>query len=302
MHATLRFGHSPTSTTLQAGPWTDPLRQCNYCGPTSTTLQAGLSDTTVEDVVSFLQQELVLGALIIVAGLVFGLFAARLSRRVLYRIGLDESVQGTSFERTVRSFGTSTVSLISVFSMLIVIGVSFLIALAVADVTYTAAFWGSVAVFVPKLLVAIFVLIIGTLAGDKAELAVAERLKSVKLPEISLLPTFAKYSIFYLAALIALGQVGVATSALLVLLAAYLFGIVFVAGLAFKDLLTSGAAGMYLLLTQPYNIGDEVDIGDCEGIVQEITVFVTRIESDDAEYIVPNRRALERGIVRKRRD
>ena len=271
-------------------------------GPTDRPLQVALSDATVEDVVAFLQQELVFGALIVIAGLLVSLFVARVSRRLLDRLGVDESVEGTSFERTVQSFGTSTVSLVSVFVMLIVIGVSILLALAVADVTYTATFWGSVAVFVPKLLVAIFVLVVGTLAGDKAELAVAERLKGIKLPEISLLPTFAKYSIFYLAALIALGQVGVATSALLVLLAAYLFGIVFVAGLSFKDLLTSGAAGMYLLLTQPYTIGDEVIIGDSEGIVQEITVFVTRIESDEVEYIVPNRRALERGIIRKRRD
>ena len=271
-------------------------------GPTGRPLQVALSDATVEDVVAFLQQELVFGALIVVAGLLVSLFVARVSRRLLDRLGVDESVEGTSFERTVQSFGTSTVSLVSVFVMLIVIGVSILLALAVADVTYTAVFWGSVAVFVPKLLVGIFVLVVGTLAGDKAELAVAERLKGIKLPEISLLPTFAKYSIFYLAALIALGQVGVATSALLVLLAAYLFGIVFVAGLSFKDLLTSGAAGMYLLLTQPYTIGDEVIIGDSEGIVQEITVFVTRIESDEMEYIVPNRRALERGIIRKRRN
>jgi len=266
-------------------------------GPSLT----GNGDVTVDDVVSFLQQELVLGALIVVAGLVFGLFVARVSRGLLKRAGVDESVEGTSFERTVQSFGTSTVSLISVFSMLIVMGVSVLLALAVIDVTYTATFWGSVAAFIPKLAVAIFVLIAGTVAGDKAALSVSDRLKGIKLPEISLLSTFVKYSIFYLAALIALGQVGVATSALLVLLAAYLFGIVFIAGLAFKDLLTSGVAGMYLLLTQPYNIGDEVIIDDREGIVQELTVFVTRIESDDAEYIVPNRRALETGVVRKRR-
>ena len=270
--------------------------------PAHATLQAVFDDIRVDDVVSFLQQELVLGALIVVGGIFLGLFTGRISRGLLERAGIDESVEGTSFERTVQGFGTSTVSLVSVFNMLIVVGVSILIAFAVADVTYTAAFWGSVAVFVPKLLVAIFVLIVGTVAGDKAELAVAERLKGIKLPEVSLLPTFAKYSIFYLASLIALGQIGVATTALLVLLAAYLFGVVFVSGLAFKDLLTSGAAGMYLLLSQPYNIGDEVSIGDCHGIVQEITVFVTRVESDDAEYIIPNRRALETGIVRQRRD
>jgi len=269
--------------------------------PTSP-LQVGLDDVTIRDVMATLEDPLVLGALVVVAGLFLGLFVGRLVRRLLRRAGVPETVEGTSFERTVQGFGTSTVSLVSVFSMALVIGASILVALAIADVRYTAAFWrGVVIVFVPRLLVAIFVLAVGTVAGDKVELVVSDRLKGVKLPEITLLPTFAKYSIFYIAALIALGQVGVATSALLVLLSAYLFGVVFVGGLAFKDLLTSGAAGVYLLLSQPYSIGDEVAIDDQEGIVQELTVFVTRIESDDAEYIVPNRRVLETGVVRKRR-
>jgi small-conductance mechanosensitive channel len=216
-------------------------------------------------------------------------------------MGVDDSVEGTSFERTVQGFGTSTIALVSASVALLIVGVSILFALSVANVSTTTAFWESVAVFVPKLLVGIFVLIVGTVAGDKAALAVSERLKSVKLPEISLLPTFVKYSIFYVAALIALSQVGVATSALLVLLSAYLFGVVFLGGLAFKDLLTSAGAGVFLLLVQPYGIGDEVRIDDYEGIVQELTVFVTRIESDGTEYIVPNRRALQSGVVRKRR-
>jgi small-conductance mechanosensitive channel len=267
--------------------------------PATGVLQAG--NGTVDDLIAFFQQELVLGTLIIIAGIGVGLFVGRLIRRLLDRMGVNDSVEGTSFERTVQGFGTSTIALVSASVALLIVGVSILFALSVANVSTTTAFWESVAVFVPKLLVGIFVLIVGTVAGDKAALAVSERLKSVKLPEISLLPTFVKYSIFYVAALIALSQVGVATSALLVLLSAYLFGVVFLGGLAFKDLLTSAGAGVFLLLVQPYGIGDEVRIDDYEGIVQELTVFVTRIESDGTEYIVPNRRALQSGVVRKRR-
>ncbi|MFB6228631.1 MAG: mechanosensitive ion channel domain-containing protein [Halobacteriales archaeon] len=267
----------------------------------ATALQPGAGSETVDDIITFLQQELVLGTLIIVAGVVVGVFLGRLSHRLLDRMGVEQTVEGTSFERTVQGFGTSTISLVSAFVGLVVVGVSILFALSVANVSTTAAFWGSVAVFIPKLLVAIFVLIVGTVAGDKAALAVSERLKGVKLPEISLVPAFVKYSIFYVASLIALSQVGVATSALLVLFSAYLFGVVFLGGLAFKDLLTSAGAGVFLLLVQPYGIGDEVIIDDYEGIVQELTVFVTRIESDGTEYIVPNRKALQSGVVRKRR-
>jgi small-conductance mechanosensitive channel len=129
---------------------------------------------------------------------------------------------------------------------------------------------------------------------------VSERLSSVKLPEVTLIPALVKYSVFYVAGLLALAQLGVATAALLVLLAAYTFGVVFVGGLACKDILTSATAGIYLLLSQPYTIGDEVRIDDHRGIVQEMDVFVTLIESDDEEYLIPNRLVFRRGIVRVR--
>ena len=268
----------------------------------AAALQSGTGSETVDDLLGFLQQQLVLTSLIIITGVIIGVFVGRLTRRLLDRVGVDKTVEGTSFERTAQGFGTSTISLVSAFVSLIIVGVSILFAVSVADVSTTAAFWGSVAVFIPKLLVGIFVLIVGTVAGDKAALATSERLKGIKLPEISLVPVFVKYSIFYIASLIALSQVGVATSALIVLLSAYLFGVVFLGGLAFKDLLTSAGAGVFLLLSQPYGIGDEVIIDDYEGIVQELTVFVTRIENDGTEYIIPNRQALQSGVVRERRD
>jgi len=146
----------------------------------------------------------------------------------------------------------------------------------------------------------VLVVIAGFILADKAELAVSERLKDIKLPEIGILPLVVKYSVLYIALLIALGQVGVNTTALLVLLTVYVFGVVLIGGLAFKDFLASAAAGMYLLLNHPYGIGDEVRIGDRQGIVQEMTLMTTRIENDHEEYILPNRLVFEHGIARMR--
>jgi small-conductance mechanosensitive channel len=84
------------------------------------------------------------------------------------------------------------------------------------------------------------------------------------------------------------------------MLAAYMFGVVFVSGLAFRDLLRAAAAGVYLLLNEPYSIGDEVKVGDRIGIVQEVDLFVTHVESDDEEFIIPNQQVFRDGIVRIR--
>jgi small-conductance mechanosensitive channel len=73
-----------------------------------------------------------------------------------------------------------------------------------------------------------------------------------------------------------------------------------VGGLALRDFLAAGAAGVFLLLNEPYSIGDEVRIGDRSGIVQEIDMFVTSVENEESEYIIPNHRIFQEGVVRVR--
>lgn len=233
-------------------------------------------------------------------GLVLAFAVSRLVRRLLVRAGVPDFIEGTAFDRTARDVGTSTLrivtKLVTYFLFLLVV----LAALSVAEINYADQFWNEFAGFLPQLFVAALILIVGVVIGDKAELFVADRLRGVKLPETGVLPLLAKYSVFYVAALIALSQLGVATLALVVLLGAYALALILLSLVAFKDLLASGAAGMYLLLEQPYSIGDEVEVAGRRGIVQEVDLFVTHVESDDEEHIVPNNQVFTGGVVRIR--
>jgi small-conductance mechanosensitive channel len=233
--------------------------------------------------------------------LAFGLIAAYLvgviNRRLLTRAGVPEAIEGTAFERTVREFDTSTVRILARLSSYFILAIAVIVALTVAEVNYLDRFWSSVASFLPRLFVAAVVMIIGVVVGDKAELLVAERLRGIKLPELGVLPPLVKYSVAYVAALIALGQVGVQTLALIVLLAAYAFAVVLFAALATKDLVASAAAGVFLLLRQPYGVGDEVKVAGERGIVQEVNLFVTHIEADGEDHVIPNHSVFRDGIV-----
>lgn len=237
---------------------------------------------------------------VLFVGLMGGYLVMRITNRMLSRLGVPRIVEGTVFERTARSLGTSTVGILSILASLFVYLGSLIIALSISDVISPQLFWSQLTGYVPRLFVAALAVIASLVVGDKARLYVSERLRSVKLPEAELLPELVKYSVFYVGALVALGQMGVVTGALLVLLGAYAFAVVFVGALAFRDLLSAAAAGLYLLMTEPYSIGDEVRIDDHEGIVQEVDMFTTRIESDDKEYIVPNQLVLRSSIVRVR--
>jgi hypothetical protein len=233
--------------------------------------------------------------------LAFGLFVAALvgavNRRLLTRAGVPEAIEGTAFERTVREFNTSTVRILAQLSSYFIVAVAIIVALTVADVNYLDQFWSSVASFLPRLFVALIVMIVGIVVGDKAELIVAERLRGIKLPELGVLPPLVKYSVVYVAALVALGQVGVQTIALVVLLAAYAFAVVLFTALATKDLVASAAAGVFLLLRQPYGVGDEVKVAGERGIVQEVDLFVTHIEADGEDHVIPNHSVFRDGII-----
>ena len=243
---------------------------------------------------------LTLAVALVVGGLAVWGGTVWIVRRVLLRVGVDEAVEGTAFERAAQGIGSSTVGLVSQ-----VCGVFFLLfgALYVVETLNVAPSQSlvfTVNQFLARLFVAVLVVIVGVLVGDKAEIVVGERLRSVKLPEVTVIPRLVKYSVLYIATLVALSQLRVATDALLIMLAAYAFGLFFLGGLAFKDLLSSAAAGVYLLLAEPYSIGDEVEIDGSRGIVQEMDVFVTLVESDGEEYLIPNRKVLRKGATRVR--
>ncbi|XVH31453.1 mechanosensitive ion channel family protein [Haloferacaceae archaeon DSL9] len=260
-----------------------------------------LLQAPVRELVDSIPSRIWLALFVLVLGVLLSYLVEILNRRLLERAGVPEAIEGTAFERTARDLGTSTVSIIAKLGQYFIIGLAIIVALTIVELEYVSLFIDATAVFLPQLFVAIVVLIAGIVVADKTEVFVAERLRGVKLPEIGVIPQLAKYSVLFVAALIALSQVGVATSALVVVLGAYALAIIVLLALATKDLLASCATGVYLLLNEPYGIGDEVRVAGQRGIVQEVDLFVTRIETEDEEHIIPNRNVFRQGIVRIRR-
>ena len=73
-----------------------------------------------------------------------------------------------------------------------------------------------------------------------------------------------------------------------------------VVGFAARQTLGSLIAGFVLMFSRPFTIGDWVQIGDEEGIVTDITIFNTRLENFDGEYVIlPNDRVSDRAITNK---
>ncbi|NHN48999.1 mechanosensitive ion channel family protein [Halostella sp. JP-L12] len=62
-----------------------------------------------------------------------------------------------------------------------------------------------------------------------------------------------------------------------------------IVGMAARQTLGSMLAGFVLMFARPFEIGDWVEIGDEEGIVTDITIVNTRIQTFNGEYVmIPN--------------
>ena len=86
-----------------------------------------------------------------------------------------------------------------------------------------------------------------------------------------------------------LGVFGVETTAFAALLAAVGVAI----GIAWGGLLSSFAAGAFLVILQPFRVGQFVTAGGVTGTVREIGLFVTAIDTpDNVRAIVPNSKVL----------
>ncbi|RYZ42946.1 MAG: mechanosensitive ion channel family protein [Myxococcaceae bacterium] len=91
-----------------------------------------------------------------------------------------------------------------------------------------------------------------------------------------------------------LGVMGVETTSFAALIAAAGIAI----GAAWSGLLANFAAGVFLLVLRPFRVGEEIAAGGVTGIVQEIGLFVTTLDtSDNVRISVGNNQMFSDNIV-----
>lgn len=143
--------------------------------------------------------------------------------------------------------------------------------------------------FGPKLLVAIAILALGHMVSRWAGRIAAQAVERFKLepPVVALLIKIVQLAVFFLFAIIALQNLGVELLPLIAGLGVAGAGL----ALAMQGILGNVAAGMTIIFTQPFHVGDYLSIGDEEGEVLEITLFSTTLgHPDRSRVIIPNRK------------
>jgi small conductance mechanosensitive channel len=115
----------------------------------------------------------------------------------------------------------------------------------------------------------------------------------------NLVKQLAYYSIILLGVIVAAGALGVTPEGLVTGLG--LTGLVL--GFALKDILSNFVSGLLILMLRPFQIGDQIVVGDTEGAVERIELRATQIRTYDGRVaLVPNAEVFTSRIVNNTAD
>jgi small conductance mechanosensitive channel len=141
--------------------------------------------------------------------------------------------------------------------------------------------------FAWKLLAALLIFLIGKWVAKIISNVVDGMMSKTRLSKS--LHTFTRNVVYYVVMVVvviaALNKLGVETTSVVALVGAAGLAV----GLALQGALSNFAAGVMILIFQPFDIGDRIEGGGAAGIVKEIQMFNTIIHTDDKKIvIVPN--------------
>ncbi|MDP6524235.1 MAG: mechanosensitive ion channel [Kiritimatiellia bacterium] len=138
-----------------------------------------------------------------------------------------------------------------------------------------------------QVLVAILILVIGRYAALGIRTLLVKIMKKSKVDEtlISFVASLSHIAIMAFVVIAALARMGVQTTSFVAVIGAAGLAI----GLALQGSLANFAAGVLLIIFKPFRVGDYIEGGGTDGVVEEIGIFVTELKSlDNKKVIVPN--------------
>ncbi|MCW8895772.1 MAG: mechanosensitive ion channel family protein [Sulfurimonas sp.] len=135
---------------------------------------------------------------------------------------------------------------------------------------------------------AIIILLIGVVASKYIHRYVLKLLLKTTIDETlgGFIANFVRFLVVAMMAILALGKLGISIAPFVAALGA----ISLTAGLALQGSVSNFAAGIVLIATKPFKIGDTIRVHDTYGEVEEIKLAYTILVNEDKEQItIPNK-------------
>ncbi|MBN1896363.1 MAG: mechanosensitive ion channel family protein [Candidatus Aenigmarchaeota archaeon] len=228
--------------------------------------------------------------LILVAAYIVGKLSKFLTKRLLSIVGLKRLTDKSWAEGVLRITGYkgSIVELISDLVKWLIYIVFFTFILQAVGLSEVADIFGQIAIFVPRFIGAILLIVVGFIIADFFGKVFGEA--GSKLLGGHDIGQFTgglvRYTIGLVVLIMALALVGIDIAALAILLAAVLVMVIIIAGFGLKDILPEITAGIQV--KGAYKVGDRVNVNGYSGVIDEIAPTVTKLKTKGNPVILPN--------------
>ena len=153
-----------------------------------------------------------------------------------------------------------------------------------------------IALYGLKVIAAVIILFVGRFAAKGIRAIIRRMLQKGHVDEtlVSFVSSLCYFGIMAFVIIAALGQLGVQTASFVAILGAAGLAI----GLALQGSLANFAAGVLMVIFKPFKVGDFIEGGGVEGVVEEIGIFTTELKSpDNKKIIVPNAKMTNGNII-----
>jgi small-conductance mechanosensitive channel len=239
---------------------------------------------------------------------VLGYLAARLIGKIVVKVGeklglqiaaersgLAQSMQHMGIERNVPH-------ILGTISFWLLMCVVFMAAFKILGLTEVSTAMGSVAQYIPNLLVAAVIVVVGLFAATFLRGVIATSTDRLGISYAEHLANASYYTLALLTFILAFQHLGIKFEllnyAILLVLGGLALGFGLALGLGGRDVMAGILAGYYL--RQRLASGDSVDVAGMQGTVREVGPVATIIETDEHgllnRHSVPNTKMLNEAV------
>ena len=238
--------------------------------------------------------------LIIIIGYIICKIIAKVIKKALQKVGIDkvgeklneiDIVQKSKIEIKI----STVLSKIVYYFLMLFFAVAATSVLGIPEISQLVA---DIFNFVPRLIVALIVLVLGTLIADALRKMVHTGLKSLGVSSAGILASVVFYFLFINIVISALSQAEINTEFLSQNISIVIGGIVAAFalgyGLASKDVMANMIASFYS--GKQFQIGDKITIDDVTGVVSNIDKSTLTVKTDTGKVIFPLNKAVNQKV------
>lgn len=242
----------------------------------------------------------IIAIVIFLIGLIIAKIVAKVIKTALKKIGIDKLGEKLNEIDIIQkaNMDIKFSDITSKFAYYIIMLFFTVAATSVLGIPEISNLVSDIFTFIPNLIVAIIVLILGTLLADMLRKFVDTALKSLGVSSSGLIASFLFYFLFINVVIVALSQAKIDTSFLSqnisIIIAGVAAAFAIGYGLASKDVMANMVASFYS--KDQFMIGDKVTIENVTGVVSGISKSSLTIKTETGKVVFPLSKATNQKV------